>query len=781
MRMILLASTALACAITAAPAFAQEADDGANSSDIIVTARKREENLVDVPLAISVTTAAQLQRDQVYNLNDLQRLTPALEVSQTFGGETNGGGRLRGLGTGVFNPSVSSSVALVIDQTPVGNLSFPQVYDLAQVEVLRGPQGTLFGQGASAGVINITTKAPSTAGFAANASVDFADKGTAGSEVGELIVNAGVNMPLSDTAALRVATQYKTETGLQRSVTTKRDNKITDFGIRARLKFDASETVTINLAGEYGKNTSDGQTFFALATAPNVTTPFGPPGSTLASVATAAYLSPTGCAMTVISARVEEYCEGEPTNTDLSVAGVSAVIDMELSDEMSLTSVTAFRKRQFRVFHRNFTRLSTAASAQSNRVEEDSNGFSQELRAAYDGEKADFVVGAFYTQFRFDRKPIGAEPFVYGVNTPGNRIGFSVCNVAGTVCPVPTNYTDENTRNRTWALFADGTVDLAEQFKLFGGLRFDNFQNTTTVQILRATAGPIETRSAGELSLSGRLGVSYRPNPDTNIYLSYSRGYKPTAVGTSAAGTLFELKPEKVNAFELGAKFKVGGMQLAANIFHTKIFNFQSQRNEIVGTQLVSVPFFYTSPITSKGFEFTAFGEVAPGLSINAGYQFNDIKFPKGIFGEDAVDRNGDRVFDDNVFTGLPFKLDDRQFINAPKHKFTLSAEYAAGLSDSMEAFFTGNIVYKSAVLLGSRANPAYVYPAHEVINLGFGLRNPDNRWTASVFVRNLTKEREPMAYLAGTFAGQTDGSIRAWPIAGLTARVVGIRAGFDF
>ena len=163
---------------------------------------------------------------------------------------------MRGLGTGVFNPSVQSSVALVVDQAPVGNMSFNLLYDLAQVEVLRGPQGTLFGQGASAGVLNISTKAPSTAGIAASGSIDFADKGSAGSEVGELIVNGAFNLPLGDQAAIRVASQYKRETGLQRSVTTGLDNGIEDFGIRVRALLMPSETFTVNLIAEYGKSTS---------------------------------------------------------------------------------------------------------------------------------------------------------------------------------------------------------------------------------------------------------------------------------------------------------------------------------------------------------------------------------------------------------------------------------------------------------------------------------------------------------------------------------------------
>lgn len=779
MRRALLVTTILAPFAVATPAYAQDSGVDESSGEIVVTARKRAENLIDVPLPVSVATAEQLQRDQINNVTDLQRLTPALEVSQSFGGETNGGGRLRGLGTGVFNPSVQSSVALVIDQAPVGNLNFPLLYDLAQVEVLRGPQGTLFGQGASAGVINITTRAPTFDAYHLSGSIDIADKGTAGSEVGELIFNGALNAPLSDKVGLRIATQFKRETGLQRSMTTGKDNRIDDFGIRTRLLLKPSDTVTLNLSAEFGRNTSNGQTFAAIAIAPNSTTPFGPPGGTLGGISNAAFLNPAGCAMTVISPRAEQYCEAIPTFLQLKMSAFSLVTDWEASDALTVTSVTSYRTRKFTQLSRDFSRLSTAAAARQERTFEASEGFMQELRANYDGEAVDVVLGGVYSDFKFNRDPIGGT---FGSNLQGQRVGFSVCPASGIgFCPVPTSFTDELTKTRSLAAFADATFKVSDQFDVFGGLRFSDFKNDTTVQVFRATPGPVRTQPLSENNLSGRIGASYRPNSSTNIYASFARGYKPGAVGTAATGALITLDPELSDAFELGAKFGVGRFQLAANVFYTSIKDFQSQKSVFVGTALVSEPFNVGGSVKSKGFEVTAFGEVAPGLSINAGYQFNDVKYPSGIFGDDAVDRNADQVFDDNVITGLPFRLDGRQFLNAPKHKITLSGEYATEVTDALEVFANGNVIYKSGVLLANRANPAFVYPGHAIVNVGLGMRHPDNKWTASIFVRNLTKEREPMTYLANTFAGQVDGGIRAWPIAGLTARVVGVRLGFGF
>lgn len=769
---VLASTVGLLAIATAAPAVAQDTEsaDGAvpqqstsQGSEIIVTARKREENLIDVPLPITVATAEQLQRDQVYNLNDLQRITPALEISQTSGGESNGGGRLRGLGTGVFNPSVASSVAFVVDQVPIGNLSFPQLFDLAQVEVLRGPQGTLFGQGASAGVINVSTRAPSTAGFSANGSVDFADKGTAGSEVGELVVNAGVNIPLGDDAAIRIASQYKEETGLQRSVTTGRDNEIEDWGIRVRALLEPASNLTINLSGEYAENTSDGQTFFAIAVAPNATTPFGPPGGTIGGISTGAF---AGCGVTEITERAEFYCEEGASFISTNVGAISAVIDLDLTDNLSLTSVSGYRERTFKQPRRDFSRITNTFAARQERTQEDSRGFSQELRLTYTGDSFDLVAGGFYNDFRFDRIPIGT-PLTFGSTLPDERIGFSVCQFPGVPrgpapfpCVVPVSFSKETTENRTIAVFADATIALSDQFNIFGGIRYTDYRNTTAVGT--DVLIPNNTFVTEDDNISGRIGLNYQPNPDANIYASYSRGYKPPAVGTNPAGQLFQLLPEDADAFEVGAKFSMGRFQLGANAFYSELANFQSQTSVFVGTALISQP-LNIPKLESIGFELTAQGELFTGFNVNAGYQFNEIEFPSGYLGDDGINIGG------------------TQFLNAPKHKFTLSGDYGMPVSDDVELFVNANLVYKSEVLLAARGDPRYRYPAHEIINGGIGIRDVDGAWNASIFVRNLTKEREPTAMLASTFAGQADGGIRYWPVAGLTARVVGVRLGFEY
>ncbi|MCX7282703.1 MAG: TonB-dependent receptor [Novosphingobium sp.] len=756
------------------PAFAAEPDQGspqggaAQESDpaIIVTARKREENLIDVPLPVTVATQAQLQRDQIFSITDLQRTTASLEISQTSGGEVNGGARLRGLGTGVFNASVSPSVAFVVDQVPQGNLTFPLLFDLAQVEVLRGPQGTLFGQGASAGVINISTVAPSLDKVSASGGINIADKGTAGSEVSEVNARAGFNLPLGEAAALRVSGQFRKETGLQRNTFLGLDNKIREYGVRARLLAKPSETVTVNLSAEMTDQKTQGWNFFAIAIAPNASTlidPDGPgpaPRLPVSVFSNRAFTDPAGCNIPVINERAEFYCEDSQAQLRNRARGVSGVIDLELSDSLSLTSVSAYRTLDRETGTVNFSRRLGVAARNEN-IQSESNQFSQELRLDYESEGVSVLVGALYSRFSLETTPITTPNF--GSPLPGQRTGFSVCLNAGFFCVVPVAFAYEDTTNRTIAFFADATVPLSDRIDVFGGLRYSNYRNTTGVGVDTVTASRISRIKDNDVS--GRIGLSFKPNPDSTIFASYARGYKPPAivVPTIATDPVVNLKPEKSDAFELGAKIQVGRVQLSGNAFWNKVANFQTQSSVFnTAGALISVT-QNIDKVVSKGFEFNALGTVFPGLTINAGYQFNDVRFPAGFVGNDGVSLAG------------------KQFINAPKHKFTISGEYSAEISGRVEAFVNANLVYKSKVLLGQYGSDIYRYPAHELINAGFGLRDADGRWSASIFARNLTKEREPTAYLASDFAGNSDGGIRAWPAAGITSRVVGMSVDFNF
>ncbi len=771
MRLVLMTTSALVAVALAPPAMAQNnkpAEAGASKDDvIIVTARQREENLVDVPIPVSVTSAAQLKRDQVNSITDLQRTTPALEVSQTSGGEVNGGARLRGLGTGVFNASVSPSVAFVVDNVPQGNLAFPVLFDMAQVEVLRGPQGTLFGQSASAGVINVSTVKPTTSGIKASGSLNYADKGTAGAEVGELTADGAFNLPMGDQAAVRFAVHYKDEKGLQRNTALGLDNDIQDVAMRLRVLLKPSDKLTVNLSGEYARQSMDGWNFFAVATTPNNNTiidPDGPgpaPALPVSVFSNGDFFSATGCKMPAITTRAEFYCEDTQAKMRNTAKGFSGSLEYELGDNLTLTAVTAYRELERQTYTVNFSRR-LGIGARTENQQDKSNQFSQELRLNYSSDALKLVAGALYSSYHLETTPINSA-LGFGNAALGKRTGFSVCANDGSFCIVPVGLSYEKTRNRTLAAYVDATYSLTEQLDLFGGLRVSDYNNTTGVAANAVVA--TNTGRISESNVSGRVGLSYKPSTNSTVYASYSRGYKPGAliVGTIAGSAATLLKSEKASAFEIGGKIELGHLQLSGDIFYTRVNDFQVQNQTFNSAGALISVVQNIAHVDSKGFELGLFGRVSDNLTINAGYQYNDVKFPTPFIGNDGISLAG------------------TQFLNAPKHKFTLSGEFTQPVASGVEAFLNTNIVWKSSVLLGQYGNPAYRYPGHAILNASLGVRDPDGKWSASIFARNLTKQREPTAYLAGDFAGASDGSLRAWPVAGLTARVVGISTSFNF
>lgn len=767
MRAILFASTALAFAVTGNAAVAQDRSDATTAensenaeSEIIVTARLRQESLLEVPLAVSVTTAEQLNRDQIYTLTDLQRITPALQVSPSFGGDINGGAGLRGIRTQAFNPSVSPSVAVVIDQAAAGNVNFPILHDIAQVEVLRGPQGTLFGQGASAGVINVGTVAPKIGEFRANFNLDYADDGTAGSESTEIVARGGISFSLGDKAAMRIAGFYKKEVGLRTNTFLNLDDESQEFAIRGRLLIEPTETIRVHLIADYGETDENGVNFFSPTLAPQSTRPFGPPGQTLGRLS---QNNLTACGVTPdrITPRARFYCEDVQSQESRSILSTTAIIEADLADNLSLTAVTSYRDLAVRSPRRNFSVRAIGFAARDENLRDDYQQFSQEVRLGYQGKGFDIVAGGYFADFSYAQSPL--DPSLGFQNTaPGRRTGFSVCQPNGSACNVPVTFVRETAENQTIALFADTTVALAENVELFGGLRYTDYKNDSSIgrnTLVAQGFGSIE-----ETNLSGRIGLSYQPNPDTTIYGSYARGYKPGALAFPGDpfAPFIQLESEENSAFEIGAKTMIGRVQLDVNAFYMNVANFQGQESIQVNGELVSQA-RNIGDVKSYGFEVMASGQVTEKLSLNAGYTFNPVTYPDGLIGDDGIDLSGEQV------------------LSAPKHKFVLSGEYVEQVGNNLEAFFSTNVIVKSEIRLANRDTARFVFPPGETVNLRLGIRHPEGNWTASLFVRNLTQNREPSAYLPMNFAGQDDISARGRPIAGLTTRVVGASVGFNF
>jgi outer membrane receptor protein involved in Fe transport len=750
-KFVLLSAAATVTVAVSAQAQNAASSDVATLEEIVVTAQRRSESLQDVPIAITVATKEQIERDQIYSLTDLQRVTPALEVSQTFGGESTGGGRIRGVGTNVFNQTATGSVAVVVDQVPQGLMPFAQLYDLAQVEVLRGPQGTLFGQTASAGVINVNTMAPDPSKFSARVGLDYANNDSLGSEFGQTVFNGAVNMPISGNSALRLTAFYKGETGVQRNVYLNRDNKIDVTSFRARYLLKPNDALTINLTAEHNTDDRDGVNFFVQAKAP--TNP-------------ASLALQTACGVSILES-ARQYCTAGQTKEKIANYGLSSIIEWQ-APNFAVTSVTGYRNKDRKRFYLDFTRAVGVPLASDQRANDLSDQISQELRIASTGDaKLNYVAGVFYSKFNYEYRPLENLPF----GVPAAPVGFSVCNFAGTFCPVPPSFVFNDTTVKAQSVFGDLTYNVSDAWTLFGGLRYTNQKAQSRVG---ANLGVRTTSGLDNKNTSGRAGFRWRANDRTMVYASVSRGFKAGLVEVNSNPLVlpFTLKPEIPTSYEVGAKLSLLDNRLAidANIFHSTIKDYHTQQSVFAGTQLVSVS-TNIPELVSKGLEVDVIGRLSNSLSFTAGYIYNPIKYPTGFLGDDGGTLSGEQV------------------LSAPLHKLALSGEYVRSLASGLKGYLNLNAVYKSDLRLSPRGGvgaPAnqldkYVYPSHTTIGASIGVKSANDRWSAALFGRNLTSEREPIGYLANTFAGALDGGVRAWPDGGVTLKQVGLKVEFKY
>ncbi len=747
LRRILLA-VALAIATASwgiAPVFAME--------EVIVTAQKREESVQEVPIAISVATAEQLARDQIYSLTDLQKTTPALEVNTTVGGES-GGARIRGVGTNLFAEGASGSVAIVLDQVPSGNIAMPQIFDLAQVEVLKGPQGTLFGQTASLGVLNISTVAPDTEKFSANIGADYL-----WDDYDQTLVRGAINIPLSANTALRFAGRFRDEQGLQRNVALDRDNDIEEQAFRARIRSNSNDTLQIDLIAEYQEEVADGINFFGPAIPADQPAPLPFPPFSQSPETTNAGI--TACGQSFSDAG-REYCSDLPNKNDKQWFSVTGILQWEPGD-YALTSVSSFRKKEGNDESIDLSRVSGEVALAVFNTGLKAEQWSQEFRVASKFDAAfNYVAGVYVSDYEFDRIPTASGAFGDCANPIGTA--FRVNSVPGGDCPIgPPTYTDDDVESSSQAVFFDGSYEVSDMLRLFGGLRYT--EPETSFELAVDDAPVTQTGESESEEVTGRFGARWTLSDNKMVYASVSRGFKPSFVDVSdVPGAQADiLKPEVSTAFEIGAKLSLmdGNMAVSANAFYTEIADFQAQSLGFVNNELVAIP--TNIDIRTKGFEVEIRGSVYDNLSINTGFIYNSAEYPAGFLDDTGANIGGE------------------QLAFSPETKFTLSGEYFQAVGNGIEAFVNLNAVHKGNLKLAARVDPDYRVDAHWNLGASLGVRSAKLKWRVALFGRNVPDEAEPISAVPVLVFGNDSSAVRVFPVGGITVRQLGIAFDVNF
>ena len=695
-----------------APAPVTPVVDSSAPAEIIVTAQKRAEPLQKVPVAITVVSGDAMSRLSTNNIEDTQKLVPALTFVK---GDTslNSALFLRGLGTVSFSIAAEPSVTSVLDGVVLARAgeSFGDLYDIDRVEVLRGPQGTLFGKNASAGVINIVTKEP---GKTLGGYMDV--EAFTG---GEYKVKASISGPISENWRAGVTAFYSDYKGnIWDSTTHSKINGYKHYGVRGQLIGDVGN-LHIKAIADYRKSDDD-CCAFVIGGLNNTST-----GSSAANKAIESILPPA------LYGATRQSIQSLPNHTNEETYGGSIQADLALGSH-TLTSITSFRQwnneeirdgdwvdqvyRQIPLIHDDGP--------------EKSHTFTQELRlTSPTGGFVDYVIGAFYYQAVAARTYTRTDTYCTATTAATLPNGLTPCPAAQSTIVNPSGTGVFGSTFYNAAAYGQATWHFAPTFRLVTGLRYthdkvtaydtrtDNFTTQFYPGLATAPGGiganfDANVAAAGNTTgagfngtpwrgsasadnVSGKAALEYDLAPHNMVYASYARGYKGPAFNVFYNMQYFNtapISPETSNAFEAGLKNSFMGGRVIFNIdgFYTKVYNYQANYPTTVnGT--VTTTIINAGKVSTRGAEAELLIRPTRNFTINAGYSYTDARVDQ--FNEPPATQAVNYIT-----PGTPLAF-------APKNKGNVGATYTAevpGLPFAIEFNALGSYTSKQISTLAA-------------------------------------------------------------------------------
>ncbi len=721
---------------------AAQAQQAASSTEggvpeIIVTAQKREENVNTVPMSITAATGEQLKRAGVTEVRDLVKIAPGFSFADSYVGSPIY--TLRGIGFSDISLGGRSTVSLYADQAPIPFAieSRGVNLDLERVEILKGPQGTLFGQNATGGAINFIAAKP-TKSFAAGLDASY---GTFNNSD----LSGFISGPLSETLGARLAVQSIKSDPWQRSYTTGAKNGADEVqNARLTLAWDPTARVKVqfNINGSIDK--SDVQAGQLIAITPSV-----PAAAAFIPGLVTYPLSPA-------NARAADFNPSDDYGKNNRFFQASAKVDYTVSDNLTLTSLTSvshFKQDQLQDI--DGTTLSNLNRHTRGKIE----SFSQEFRIAGDlNTKTHYTLGVSYADddVREASKNILVESTQSLLFT-----GFGL--------PIFADFVDSNNqKSQTTAVFVSADYAVSDAVKLYGGARYTRSDNKFSgcsadagdgnaasifgpfwnsirpalslpfnppianggcVTASAAFAPGLVVDSLNETNVSWRLGAEWKPRERTLVYANISKGYKAggfPSLGATAASQYLPATQESVIAYETGFKTTTADRKLHLD---GAVFYYDYQDKQILGRvldplfgpllQMINVP-------KSKvmGAELQASWFPIEGLALTAGGSYVDSEVLDGF-----INYNPD---------GVLSNLGGEAFPNTPKWQLVSDVNYSWPINDQLKAFVGGGATHQDKTNSQLGELPTLNVKAYTLVDLRAGVESQDGVWRLSAWGRNI-------------------------------------------
>jgi len=720
-----------ACGTILLTSFAARAQDAATSTleEVIVTAERREESLLEAPVAITALSGSFLDERRLSSVEDLTEYTPSLQI---FAEQVNTElYMIRGIGRANEDLSTDSGVALYIDGVYVSQQGAANaaMYDLERVEVLRGPQGTLYGKNAIGGVINLISRLPG----------DRLDA-TATAELGERNLRSfegAIGGPITATLSGRIAALSREKDGAYESlVTGERGNNVDTQAVRGSLVFAPSAALTITAIADYSDSDQDGVLKSVIVDEPG-----------------ALYIFKD---FLVVDAFPTEEPSIRTSRSDtfgeqgVEQAGASLKVDYDVSAG-TFTSLTGYRGEES-YNNEDIDRTAQRSLEQGGR--QDTDSFSQEFRFVSSDDGALSLGGRLHWAaglYWFHEEGTRDHRLYLNARVPGTSPGDPDDpdnGLIGPGSPDAQNSTAifvQDITTDSYAAFGQATYDVTERFSATLGMRYTWEEKDFSVDARSEAAvpggdpytlfqseGPFVAAATQDWdSFTPKLVLEYRFADDVNTYLSYSFGFKSGGFNgqpDTPAG-LAPFDPENAQNLELGIKTTLFDrrLQLGIALFQTNFEDLQ-----VAGTNAAGIIVTGNAANSRiRGFELEALARPVPALGLRAAVSLLDAEF-RDYFKEE---------FDPTITDGPPFVIVDKEgdrLDDTPEYMVSLGADYTWEIGEYGSLVLGADYIAKGNTVTNENTQHANAY---DVVNARLDWNSPSGRWSVGAWVDNLTDE----------------------------------------
>ena len=707
-------------AAAAAPASA--ASDAAPASpqveQIVVTAQRRLQKGQDVPIAMSVVSPTALKDRGISDPLTLSQAVPALQVGDSNSYSIRGIGTLNTAGNNLLEGAVAVAIDGVNMARPqMGNLQFA---DVERVEVLNGPQGMLFGKNATAGLINISTARPRLGSTEGSVRLDFQHR-TSGAATDGIVAQGVLNTPITEESALRVNVfgthQGALVTQVGPSVGSDLGEK--QSGVKLKYLWNLTEDLSLYLIGDYVDRVGAGGTPLS-----RTRREFGE-GSLVA-----AMLVPWG----VVASPDNTVIAADGTNNyRFRSKGLQAEVNYELGGGYSLTNILSHRGfHEYAIQDGDGVPVDFLSTILTNF---DFSQTSNELRLLTpSGGDFEGQVGLYLFRSETD-----GDTFMHGqLGLGGPVVPGTLYNIGGLA---GNHLTSSNS-----AVFGQGTYKLSKQWQVLAGMRYTHERDTLHLTqdaspfgLAPLFAPTLDVKQAAtDDSFTWKVGTQYEPARDVMAYASFARGAKGpgfnSAVNGEAMLPRLAVKPEKVDAFELGVKSTLLDRRLLLNasVFNQEYTDLQAQSfNQTLQSFITQ----NAGKSRSRGADLEIQARPDSHWTLSARAVWLDAKFVKFTNAQ--------------CYTGQPVQNPDgtcdasgQTLPNSPKFTTTASAQYEHAVGDGMKASYEMNVYHRTGVNFGIGNDPGMAVGGATLLGANVSLGDAGSAWRVSLYCRNCADKR---------------------------------------